>query len=120
MKCLTGNCLQMVGAIAKAPVEVPTSFRMLAITNCICTPGCALIRRESIDWGQPFNTSLSPCADWEFWLKLSSKGDIAFIPEVVIHYRQHGSNMSGNRRKMRAEMLRLRRNLMSAPWLTPE
>ncbi len=108
------------GRIAKAPAILPTNFGMLAITNCICTPGCGIVRKECINWSPPFNPDLSPCADWEFWLKLSRNGDIAFVPEVVIGYRRHGSNMSGNRRKMRDEMLKLRRGLTIAPWLEPD
>lgn len=41
------------------------------------------------------------CEDWDLWLKLAERTRFAFVPEPLTEYRQHGTNMSSNVRRMR-------------------
>ncbi len=73
------------------PVGEPTTFGVMAFGNVIMTPGTVLIRRSSLAHAGRFR---EPAADWNMWLRLTMQGDLLFLPEIVIGYRNHPGNES--------------------------
>jgi glycosyltransferase involved in cell wall biosynthesis len=43
-----------------------------------------------------FDTNLSTSADWDFCYRVAYHWKIGFVPEILVGYRMHGSNMHGN------------------------
>jgi hypothetical protein len=42
----------------------------------------------------PFNVSLRRAEDWEMWIRLAKQGPPAWVPEPLMAYRYHSTNMS--------------------------
>jgi glycosyltransferase involved in cell wall biosynthesis len=53
-----------------------------------------------------FDTELATAADWDLFYRLSCLYPIGFVPEVLLTYRFHNSNMSSNVQRMEREMMR--------------
>lgn len=98
----------------------PTTFNVLVVRNAIATPGQVLIRRDALHRVGLFDETLSTAADWDLWLRLSSKGDFAFVDDVVLDYRRHGGNMSSQMQAMDREVTRVRRKLIASDDLNDE
>jgi glycosyltransferase involved in cell wall biosynthesis len=62
-------------------------------------------RRAFADVGG-FDESLSTSADWDFYYRLARRWEVDFVPEVLVRYRVHGSNMHMNIHAMERDMLR--------------
>jgi glycosyltransferase involved in cell wall biosynthesis len=78
------------------PVDWPTTLAVLSFRNCIQTPGQVLVRCAPLRAAAPFDPAAAPCEDWDMWLRLCQRGPIAFLDSVVLNYRRHGNNMSGD------------------------
>lgn len=52
-----------------------------------------------------FDKELSTSADWDLYYRISRRYKIGFVPEVLLQYRLHGTNMHGNVRAMERDML---------------
>lgn len=52
-----------------------------------------------------FDQNLSTSADWDLYFRLANKYSVRFIPEVLLQYRQHESNMHSNIDAMERDML---------------
>jgi glycosyltransferase involved in cell wall biosynthesis len=64
-----------------------------------------LVRRNAFDEVGGFDTRLSTSADWDFFYQVSSRFKVAFVPEILLKYRIHGSNMHGNIKVMEHDMM---------------
>jgi glycosyltransferase involved in cell wall biosynthesis len=53
-----------------------------------------------------FDEQMSTSADWDMFVRIASSYRVAFIPEVLLRYRVHGSNMHSNFEVMERDMLR--------------
>jgi glycosyltransferase involved in cell wall biosynthesis len=63
--------------------------------NCIAgSASAALIRRECFDTVGLFDETLRSAEDWDMWIRLSRHYQFDFVPEALIQYRMHGSQMS--------------------------
>lgn len=93
-----------------APSE-PTTFTVLATTNCIHTPGCVMIRRRSLNGRLPFPDSHPLVLDWDGWLALTRSGYMLQLSEIVLSYRRTLESMSMNTRKLRQRILATRRRV---------
>lgn len=102
------------------PVELPTTLAVLAYGNCIYTPGQALIRRSELAAVGPFDPDLSPGDDWDMWLRLSARGDIALVDRVLLNWRRHDNNTSRQLELVRQKHLHVRLKLLSSPTLSAE
>lgn len=51
-----------------------------------------------------FDSQLSTSADWDLYYRICRKFEAAFVPEPLLYYRLHGSNMHGNISGMENEM----------------
>lgn len=52
-----------------------------------------------------FDTRLSTAADWDLYCRIAARYAIGFVPEVLLRYRIHGSNMHTNFQAMEHDML---------------
>ena len=103
----------------------PTTFSLLICDCCLCTPGIVLTRRTELDAlaaeGQPlFDQGVAPGDDWDLWLRLSLRGDFAYVDRVLLDWRQHESNGSKQEDVTHAAESRVRRKVIDLPGLTPE
>jgi glycosyltransferase involved in cell wall biosynthesis len=52
-----------------------------------------------------FDERLGTSADWDFCYRISVRQPVAFVPEVLVYYRAHGSNMHANVGAMEHDMM---------------
>lgn len=97
-----------------------TDFSVLAVNNCILTPGLHLARRRAVEQIGGFDPSTVPCDDWDYSLRLSRLGEIAFVDRVILRWRRHGSNASDTSRTWRHAYFTVRDRLLASPDNTPE
>ncbi len=64
-----------------------------------------MIPRKLFDEIGGFDPRLSTSADWDIFYRIANRCEAAFISEVLLKYRIHGSNMHGNIQRMEREML---------------
>jgi glycosyltransferase involved in cell wall biosynthesis len=69
---------------------------------------------EEIGGFDPQFTGLG-CEDRDLWLRIFERYPVRYIDHVTARYRTHGSNMSGNHRKMAAARQRLLEKLSRTP-----
>jgi glycosyltransferase involved in cell wall biosynthesis len=77
----------------------------------IANPAMVLYRRSALERAGGFDTALSPCADYDIYLRIARRFPITCHDTVVAEYRHHGTNMSLSAGPMlRAAMLALRKH----------
>lgn len=52
-----------------------------------------MVRREVIDQIGGFDPDLSTSADWDLCYRVARRHRVGFVPEVLLEYRYHGTNM---------------------------
>ena len=98
-------------------------FTHVAIRQPVMTPGLAIARKSSVletlrlDT-HLFDQSLSPCEDWDFWIRMTRLGDFKFFDVSIIKYRQHCGNASKNSIKLGRGARRMRHKVLSDAALT--
>jgi glycosyltransferase involved in cell wall biosynthesis len=75
------------------PIDRPTTFDVLINGNVLFPPGLLLARRTAYERAGRFDERFTGGADWDMLIRLSRFGYLAFVDEVILHYRRHGSNM---------------------------
>jgi glycosyltransferase involved in cell wall biosynthesis len=103
----------------------PTTFAVLICDCVISTPGVGLIRRSAFEKinrgdGVYYDQSVASGDDWDMWLRLSLHGDIAFVDEVLLDWRQHDANGSKNEASTFAAEAKVRRKMANWPELNAE
>jgi glycosyltransferase involved in cell wall biosynthesis len=70
------------------------AFRELLQSNTITT-STVVARRSAHDAAGPFSEALGrTSSDWEMWLRIALRADVAYTATVVAHYRQHAGSIS--------------------------
>ena len=64
-----------------------------------------IVPRRIFDEVGGFDTRLSTSADWDLFFQIASRYPVGFVPEILLKYRVHNSNMHGNVRVMEHDML---------------
>ncbi|HEX3151784.1 MAG TPA: glycosyltransferase [Gemmataceae bacterium] len=107
---------------ALAPVEVrrfpprgPVRERLLCAGNVIGTPSTVLAERDLFAEVGGFDPALSQCADWDMWVRLSSRTDFLYVDEPLVRYRVHDGNMSRNLLLLEADSERVLAKAFAAP-----
>ena len=100
--------------------DVLATFAGLARHCGTLTPGQMLFRRSGLDAAGLFDPNLGTAADWDLLLRLSGKGGVLFTEQVILNYRQHGSSMSQDGRKLGVMEEVMYRKWLTAPELTDE
>jgi glycosyltransferase involved in cell wall biosynthesis len=91
-----------------------SDFASLAYVLYIYTVGQVLIRRSAFAEIGPFDPLLRVAQDYDMWLRLSAVQPIAFIPEVVLDYRQTTVSLSSDQTTTRREDLHARFKAITA------
>ena len=71
----------------------------------IAAGSTALVSRAIFEAVGGFDTSLSTSADWDFCYRVAVHRRVGFIPEPLVKYRIHDSNMHANIKTMEHDML---------------
>ncbi|MDQ3889809.1 MAG: glycosyltransferase, partial [Actinomycetota bacterium] len=72
----------------------PVAFRELLASNTITT-STVVARRSAHEAAGPFSTSVGRSStDWDLWLRIALRGDIAYTAAPVARYRQHEGTIS--------------------------
>ncbi|MGE3910539.1 MAG: glycosyltransferase family 2 protein [Chloroflexota bacterium] len=98
----------------------PTTFSVLIFRNCIFTSGQVLLRREAFASSAGYDPALRMAEDWDLWLRLSMRGEFAFVNDVVLQYRRHPVSVGTDTRAMARASVYTRRLITHSPLLTPE
>lgn len=64
-----------------------------------------MVPRRVLDEVGGFDTRLSTSADWDLSYRISERYRVGFVPEVLLRYRVHNSNMHGNVAVMERDMM---------------
>lgn len=64
-----------------------------------------MVPRSTFDAAQGFDTRLSTSADWDFFYRVAIHQRVGFVPEPLVKYRIHTSNMHANIGAMEHDML---------------
>jgi len=82
------------GRIIQLDPAIPTSFQSLWFSNPY-PPGLILTRRSAYDKVGSFDATLCPVEDWDMVIRLSRYGSFHFLDRVLLSYRRHPNNLSG-------------------------
>jgi glycosyltransferase involved in cell wall biosynthesis len=112
-KTLVGN------EITPSPDSPLTTFEMLIVANCIVTPGACLICRSHLHAVGLFDRAMNSCEDWDMWIRLSRKGELAYVNQVVVAYRRHSENVSNDMKRHQMAGDRVRKKATFSPENSP-
>lgn len=76
------------------PPDRPTELANLAYQDCISSTGSGLIRRTCLAAVGGFDPRAVPADDYDMWIRLARRGEIAFVPRPVLGYRIHAAQTS--------------------------
>jgi glycosyltransferase involved in cell wall biosynthesis len=88
----------------------PGSFVDLLRSNYIWTPGVVTYRRSVLDAVGAFESSAGGSADYELNIRIARRFPIGCHHQVILEYRQHGANMSGDVSYMLQSAVAVRRS----------
>lgn len=101
--------------------EKPTTFQTVVHHSRIYPPGLLLTRRHLAQSVGPFDGSLSPVEDWDMIIRLSRLGPIAFLDDVLLHYRRHPAQATtASLDRIYQATKRLHKKTFADPSNTPE
>ena len=100
------------GKVIVWPERQPTTFAVEAVMERVMTCGTVLMRREAVAQAGPFDSALRMWEDWDFWLRLSRVGGLVFTDTLVLGYRRHDANVSGQLALLEAGEWQVRRKLI--------
>jgi glycosyltransferase involved in cell wall biosynthesis len=80
-------------------------------SNYIWTPGVVTYRRSALDAAGPFDPSALGSADYDLNIRIARRSATGCHHQVVLEYRQHGANMTGDPAHMLKSAVAVRRRL---------
>jgi glycosyltransferase involved in cell wall biosynthesis len=95
-------------SIFKQEIEGSISDRVLRFDAEIVGPGSAVVIRRDVflaTGGFDEERDLHPSEDWELFYRVTKVTRIKYVPELLVHYRNHGGNGHLNIRRMERAML---------------
>jgi glycosyltransferase involved in cell wall biosynthesis len=102
------------GRVIVWPPERPTTFAVEAVMERVMTCGTVLMRRAAFSNAGQFDPDLRMWEDWDFWLRLSRLGGLIFTDTLILGYRQHDTNVSGQRDLLESGEWQVRHRLLEA------
>lgn len=100
--------------------DEPTTFAELVVQNWIVTPGLLLMRRAIVERVGDFDPAVDPGDDWDFAIRLSRYGDIAFIDRPLLQWRRHGTSLTNSSPRWRRAHYGVRSKMLRDPANTRE
>jgi len=76
--------------------------------NWMWSPGQSLMRTEVVRELGGFDTKFWGADDWDLFIRLSGRGEVAFLNECTLLYRKHAGNASKNTLRMYRNLCRVR------------
>ena len=110
----TGRFVDADGAdLGPYPTAPPERLR----AGCVVCQPAAFMRREAVVAAGLLDATLRYCMDYDLWLRLSARGELAYVAADFARYRLHPSAKSVGERLafMREVMVMTRRRLGAAP-----
>jgi glycosyltransferase involved in cell wall biosynthesis len=89
---------------------IPAALSRLVQVNFIPTSS-AMVLKAALEKVGDFDTSIRYGEDLELWARLAAEYDIVCLPDVLIHYRQHGNNATQATEKLLLDMVRVMKNI---------
>lgn len=80
--------------IAPCPIVEPPSRRRLRLYSDYIVQPASFFRRNAFDAVGGLDASLHYSMDYDLWLKLSARYEMAYLPRTLAHYRWFGQNKS--------------------------
>ncbi len=95
--------------VTATPDQARYSARDILIENPIHTATGVLLRRAAIDRTGGFDLALRGYIDFDLWLRVAETAPdrIAAVPDILVHYRRHPGQITGNWRRMQENWNRL-------------
>lgn len=84
---------------------IATDMLLFRQNGILCAGSTGIVTRAAMEKIGEFDVRLPPSEDWDYFYRIALHYKIAFVPEVLMHYRQHGSNGHLNINKMQRAML---------------
>ncbi|MEA3212768.1 MAG: hypothetical protein QOE70_5825 [Chthoniobacter sp.] len=106
------------GRLRPLSTSSPTNLAVLLL-KAFHPPGTFIVRRDVINQVGTMDSQLLLQEDWDYWLRVARHGDFAFIDQVLLHYRKHNTNTSGNVKKSYRLARYVRFKTFSDPKNTP-
>jgi hypothetical protein len=76
----------------------------------IAMPAMVMFRRTVLEAAGPYDISLSGCADYDLYLRITRRFPVSCHEPVVAEYRQYGASLSRNTAQMLTEVLAVLRS----------
>jgi glycosyltransferase involved in cell wall biosynthesis len=96
--------LRPIGTIVQDP-GVTIEDLLLCRATLVSTSSNLLIRRPCFDDVGGWDSRLPGSEDWAMTFSLVQRGQLVSVPELLVEYRVHGSNMSANAERLERDML---------------
>lgn len=106
------------GKIREWRPHEPTTFAVMALRSQIVTVGQVVVKKSAIEGCELFDPAMVPADDYDFWLRLLARGDLAFTNQVSVAWRKHDANTSNNLALMISKTDELLAKVQSLPLLT--
>lgn len=101
----TGNILHVYDKGFSGKLQ-PDIFVAQQSGNWVIAGGSGMmIPRSVFEMVGGFDARLSTSADWDFFFRVATRYEVAFINDVLLQYRIHNSNMHSNVERMEREMM---------------
>lgn len=100
--------------------HMPPSYVELLRSNYIWTPGVVMYRRTAFETVRGFDSGTGGSADYALNIQLARRFPVGCHHQVILDYRRHGMNMSGDVRYMLKSALSVRRAEALHARRTPE
>jgi glycosyltransferase involved in cell wall biosynthesis len=95
-------------AVYTQEIDGHIADRVLRLDASVVGPGSAVVLRKHLFeavGGFDVERELHPSEDWEFFYRVTRITKIRYVPELLVHYRNHGGNGHLNIRRMERAML---------------
>ncbi len=95
---------EVSGQALRIPAQPVAS---LLYGNSVATP-TALVRRSSVEAAGLCDENLVARVDWDLWLRVARKGDVAYVDRVLALFREHPGRTTGRHGARYDEVIRSR------------
>ncbi|MBU1691269.1 MAG: glycosyltransferase [Gammaproteobacteria bacterium] len=91
---------------------IPQALSRLMQVNFIPTSS-VMVRKSALVRVGVFNTNIRYGEDLDLWARIASQHAIVCVPEVLMHYRRHGSNATQATENLLLDLVRVMKNIRS-------
>lgn len=75
----------------------PAAIRAFLKRACAFSHPSMMFRRQAVLNAGLYRHQIAPAEDYDLWLRLSERHDLANLPDVLLQYRLHAEQMTANR-----------------------